>query len=684
MEQLLRRELKTWQKAFKAQHGRDPTKRDILADPAIAGTYDTWQAAGGDVKAKPKSKSKSSDSASRSNEGASSSKQRLDQREEVFKTPSKKTSTPSRNPFRTPTKSSPSAAGRSRNPFASPAKPAPPSPARSLIEVELTPTKSSPLLDTFARRNNFTPTKSPSHPHDQYITSSPSKLRTTLEASLPARRTPTKTRAESDAALSAALVAYTPRTKARKRLRGEDVPPTPSGRRAATGVRTEPRAVQRGLGAFGFASSRKVTHESQTAPGSASVFSRARGAAKMGTASTEVEDEDMQAESPIKAVARLRRSASSKGFRPLFASPSGNHAPQNILGVPPPIHTLPIQHMADDDADALMDDDTAAPVGGLFAAQVQQRRRARETESAAVDHSGAEAKKHKVRAAVALPSSSDSDDGAPDLASSSPAPFRRAPDAPSSPHTELTVPSSTVRPSAEHAFLSKPNKSVEVASSPTRRAHHSDPKTAETCASTANRAEPSTGGVAWRKVHRVELSDDDEPHKKIISITPYQRYGTLRSSSPHPPSALDDDEEDYYVIPSSKTQVYAVDPSTTAGSDDDDDETHASLAGLKLSPDRQARSRAREQRARLLHNIFDPSSRAARTVFNPEARFGPLQPSTRSLDSDYIDEPRQKHAVNSNAVTLATASDDDDDDWQQAVDEDFTFLDSEIELNDVA
>ncbi len=28
--------------------------------------------------------------------------------------------------------------------------------------------------------------------------------------------------------------------------------------------------------------------------------------------------------------------------------------------------------------------------------------------------------------------------------------------------------------------------------------------------------------------------------------------------------------------------------------------------------------------------------------------------------------------------------DDDDDDWQQEVEEDFTFLDSEIELQDVA
>ena len=116
MEQILRRELKTWQKAFKAQHGRDPTKRDILADDAIAGTYDTWMAVGGDAKAKPKKVEES-----RRSTTASSSKQMLGEaadrtKGDVFRTPSKRkaqgtaeTGTPSRNPFRTPSKrSSPS------------------------------------------------------------------------------------------------------------------------------------------------------------------------------------------------------------------------------------------------------------------------------------------------------------------------------------------------------------------------------------------------------------------------------------------------------------------------------------------------------------------------------------------------------------------------------------------------
>ncbi len=104
-----------------------------------------------------------------------------------------------------------------------------------------------------------------------------------------------------------------------------------------------------------------------------------------------------------------------------------------------------------DDADAVMEDETSSPVGGLFGAEVQQRRlrRAREGESSAEGVEGKEGlgKKHKVRAALQLPSSSDTDEEIHDVgtASSSPAPYRRG-GATSSPNTELTVPSSTVRP----------------------------------------------------------------------------------------------------------------------------------------------------------------------------------------------------------------------------------------------
>lgn len=702
MEQILRRELKTWQKAFKAQHGRDPTKRDILADDAIAGTYDTWMAVGGDAKAKPKKVEES-----RRSTTASSSKQRLDEaadraKGDVFRTPSKRkareaveTSSPSRNPYRTPSKrSSPSqlpggtaaTPGRTRNPFATPSKRSTAdaavdvSPARSMIEVEMTPTKRSPLPDTFARRNNFTPTKSPSS--QQYVTASPSKLRTTVTAAL--RRTPTKTHAASDAALNQALVAYTPRTKARKRLRGEDVPPTPH-REKRSAAHTDPRPVQKGLGAFGFASTRKhdTSSRTATAAASASVFSRARSThSQRGPDSGRDDDEEMLGESPIKTVAKLRRASSKPGFKPLFASPSGNHATRDVLGTsttrPPSSGT----GQGGDDADAVMDDDAAGPVGGLFAAEVQQRRlrRARETSSEAGT------KKHKVRPTPDLPASSD-DEQQPTLSeavyTSSPA-YRGS--LASSPNTELTVPSSTGR--ATNVTV---NGKAD-ASSPIRR-------------------RDAGAGVGWRKVQQVELSDDDEPRRgsahsgkgtgarKVISITPYQRYGTLRqpsTSSPFPssePGHHDDDEEDEddfapYTIPTAQPQrVYAVD-TTADNSDSDEDETHASLAGLQLSPVRHAPSaqKSKEQQRRLLNNLFDPSSRKkTANVFNPEARFGPLQPSSATTAIHNDDDEGEDDDSHSARQTFAgTAGSDDDDDWQQEVDEDFTFLDTEIELQDVA
>ncbi|GAC99328.1 hypothetical protein PHSY_006929 [Pseudozyma hubeiensis SY62] len=680
MEQILRRELKTWQKSFKAKHGRDPTKRDILADPAIAGTYDTWQAVGGDAKAKSKPRSSGASST------ASSSKQKLDEnaREEVFKTPSKKrpssrpgasstrlTGSPSKNPFRTPTKSQRAVAasavtpGKSRNPFASPTKPPSPevSPARSLIEVEMTPTKRSPLLDTFSRRNNFTPTKpSLSHQHQQYVASSPSKLRTTLEASISARRTPTKTAksraVDGDAALNAALVAYTPRTKARKRLRGEDVPPTPVATRRVVSAgnlvaKTEPRPVQRGLGAFGFASGRKVS-----APSSAGVFSRARSVVQT-RAEEDEEDVDMHDESPVKAVRQLRRAAS--GFRPLFASPGGNHAPQDVIGVPPAAARRGDgRKEAEDDADAVMDDDRVSPVGGLFATQVAQRRRARESESPVKAVAGTDVvKKHKIRPALQLPSSSDVDDDDVSLqrgayASSSPAPYRRSTGASSSPHTDLTIPSSTARPSsADHSFLSKNRKSNTASSSPTH-SHDLPPPPAARSATDS-----------WRKVHSVELSDSEDPlpqpgHVKTLTITPYQRYGTYTASSPF--TAFDEDDTSY-TLPHPHRDI-STSPSLS-------DDSPPSFAGLKLSPVHLPR---RHINHHLLNSIFDPTTTTKHT-FNPEARSGPLQPSASSDDES---NPLHLNHISSNDHS------DSDDDWHQEVDQDFTFIDSEIDLQDVA
>ncbi|SPO21164.1 uncharacterized protein UTRI_00641 [Ustilago trichophora] len=739
MEQVLRRELKSWQKAFKAQHGRDPTKRDILADATIAGAYDTWMAVGGDAKAKARPKTKYTESSVRST-GASTSRHKLDdsqEKEEVFRTPSKKkshrmessASPSSRNPFRTPTKksspyhssSSSSAAaaivtpGKTRNPFASPSKPtAPPSPAGSMIEVEMTPNKPSPShrISTFIQRNNFTPTKSPSSL--QYITSSPSKLRTTLSttsATAGVRRTPTKNQrtssSSSDAALNAALVAYTPRTRARKRLRGEDVPPTPRRREGKDGVaRTDPRPVQKGLGAFGFASSRKA---GDGVAGNSSVFARTLSSTKTSRGEEmEEEEEEEEVMSPIKAVAKLRRTASAKpGFRPLFASPSGNHAPKDVLGTSSNSNTANIRAIlpeeVEQDADALMDDDTNSPAGGLFAAEVQQRRLRRAREGSFET----DAKKLKTRPAPHLPApsnSSDDDEATPIYqASSSPA-YRHSLTF-SSPHTEMTIPSSTGR----EANVSKP-RGISLASSPLGKVNRNS----------ESKVVRGFGGV---KVQEVELSDDEfearytapngnsvmngQGKKKIISINPYQRYGTLRASFTSSPfqssdpisSDEDDDTEDQFSqypfpIPS-KHNVYANDPTLTtihSSSDSQDDHDQPSLARLKLSPVRHAPSsqRKKQHQLQLLNNIFDPT--AARNaaskpkLFNPEPRFGPLQPSNSDLSPDQHDDQHQhpSHKLGKNDTATGADSSDDDDDWQQEVDEDFTFLDSEIELQDVA
>ncbi|SAM60938.1 uncharacterized protein UBRO_00905 [Ustilago bromivora] len=715
MEATLRRELRTWRRAFKAQHGRDPTKRDILADPEIAGIYDTWQAVGGDLKA---AKAKPHPRVERGDSIASSSKQRLD---EGLNTPSKKkpshkeveTEVGRGNPFKTPTKTP----SRKKNPWVTPSKSlaiggagekeGEASPACSMIEVEMTPTKRSPLLDILSKRN----TASRPPQGQEYVTASPSKLRTTLTAA--SRLTPTikrlsPTRVKSDAALSAALVAYTPRTRARKRLRGEDVPPTPNRRRVSDsnalvrggvvegeGNRTAPRAVQKGLGAFGFGSQRKslggVVGRSVTAP--ASVFSRARSIPHPPMAQGE---EDAMVESPIKSISKLRRAASAKpGFRPLFASPSGNHAPQNVLGISDTT-ALPRSSPTgavggeEEDADAVMADDTSAPIGGLFAAEVQKRRlrRARETG----EEEALEGKKHKSRTELVLPSSSDGEEetGGYNDVSSSPA-YRSGAGATSvsSPFTELTVPSSAAKIGG--------TKERSDASSPLR----------PSIGAIAINSEKSNASVeGWRKVQTLELSDEDEPRKshqtlkpsaagkKIISITPYQRYGTLRQNPSLPRIGFNSDPEEefgsYSLLLSTQRPTAGKDAVASA-SDSEEDQHEASsslLARLKLSPVRHAPTTNKQQRDRLLNSIFDPASarKKAGKVLNPEARFGDLQPSSSFGPIDELDDEAQGEGRKaSKGLTCCTgAGSDHDDDWQNEVDEDFTFFDSEIELCDIA
>ncbi|KAJ1035166.1 hypothetical protein NDA18_000762 [Ustilago nuda] len=630
MEATLCRELRTWQRAFKAQHGRDPTKRDILADPEIAGIYDAWKAVGGDLKA---AKAKPHPRVEREDSVASSSKQRLD---EGLNTPSKKkpshkevgTEVGRGNPFETPTKTS----SRKKNPWVTPSKSSAiggagekdgeASPACSMIEVEMTPTKRSPLLDILSKGN--TASRSPQGQ-------------------------------EYDGSKSSA----------------------------------------EGSGCFWIWVAEKAARWGDWKKYHCScigVFSRAQhssssdGTGRGGCNGGIVNQVDLEVASCSKC---------KTGFRPLFASPSGNHAPQNVLGISDTT-ALPRSSPTgavggeEEGADAVMADDTSAPIGGLFAAEVQKRRlrRARETGEEEV----LEGKKHKSRTELVLPSSSDGEEemGGYNDVSSSPA-YRSGAGATSvsSPFTELTVPSSAAKIGC--------TKERSDASSPLR------PSTG----AIAINSEKSNASVeGWRKVQTLELSDEDEPRKshqtlkpsaagkRIISITPYQRYGTLRQNPSLPSIGFNSDPEEefgsYSLLVSTQRPTAGKDAVASA-SDSEEDQHEASsslLARLKLSPVRYAPTTNKQQRDRLLNSIFDPASarKKASKVLNPEARFGDLQPSSSFGPADELDDEAQGEGRKaSKGLTRCTgAGSDDDDDWQNEVDEDFTFFDSEIELRDIA
>lgn len=645
MEQILRRELKRWQKSFKDKHGRDPTKRDILADASIAGTYDTWQALGGDSqqiegKAKvrktvPASNKSKHDKHARKGKAESSAAA-------VLKTPtkSKRFSTqhvdtsPSKNPFRTPTKSP----VKKPNPFATPSKQSPikaaPSPAGSVVDVSMTPPKA------------------------QYEeSSSPSRLRSLVAAHSKHSNSPSRAAGKLDAA----LIAYTPRTKARKRLRGEDVPPTPrtNGRTSSDTFAarpdlrhagTEPRpslATHRpqGLGAFGFntgprpamsASTGKLGTRSVTAP-AASVFSRQLSSSQSNDA---IQDHPMEDESPSKPKARLPRgSTDRREFTPLFASPSGNHGAVTVLPDFQPKTGLPRTTSTSSAGSA------DPSKGGLFAAELEKRRRQHDIASDDEDAG----KRQKTRANLTLPSSSDDEEARDDFAISSP-------------HTKSTAPTS----SASRTDAPRPRAPL-----------------ADRLANT----------------QRLEVSDDEDDArrggKKVITMLPYQRYGSLRENGAAASARLargddsDDDDEHMYgsycLIPPKPAQD-AISTGWGFDSDSDADElpsksaaTSASLAGLKLSPNKHGPSssisRARQQK--VLDTLFDPSASSFsaggkhRQEFDPAARAGPIAADQHNSPDELDEQPSEHHTEN------------DDDDWEQDVDEEYTFLDNEIELGDM-
>ncbi|CAO1631739.1 unnamed protein product [Jaminaea pallidilutea] len=244
MDGILRKQLKSWQNDFRSKHGREPRRKDIAQVPEIAAIYDTWTAmakagangnasTNGSASTGETSKSGSRGIPKESSSGIPSSSKRSrsaapgkDKRTLLQSSP--KRSRPSMPPPETPTKSlrnvGPSTPTHSsnRNPFRTPTK-TPTSeriPSTPSSEVKLrTPVKAQ--LET--QGNNETASDSRFH-----YNASPSSYRA-LVGSYSKTLSPNHSRApmsskEQDASL---LKQFTPRTKARKRLRGEDVPPTP-------------------------------------------------------------------------------------------------------------------------------------------------------------------------------------------------------------------------------------------------------------------------------------------------------------------------------------------------------------------------------------------------------------------------------------------------------------------------
>ncbi|KAE8257571.1 hypothetical protein A4X13_0g2278 [Tilletia indica] len=212
MEGILRKQLKDFQRSFVAQHGRPPSKSDMAKEPGIQSAYDAWHAI------RKVSSSSTQAEASSSKSGTAS---------RVFTTPSRKsraiapqpttataatptpTSTRKKNPFATPSSAAAAAAASSSTQTPSRPKQNPPTPS-TIVRIFVTPPH--PAASTSAGLNDDA----------QFdYANSPSRLKALIAA---------RSTTGAGAGGSGNLLKndnFTPRTKARKRLRGEFVPPTP-------------------------------------------------------------------------------------------------------------------------------------------------------------------------------------------------------------------------------------------------------------------------------------------------------------------------------------------------------------------------------------------------------------------------------------------------------------------------
>ena len=197
MEAILRRQLKKWQRDFREREKREPTRNDIMRDAEAAAAYDTWHALSIE-----KDRAKDHD--------APLSPKRAAVRSKPPQSPS--------NPFRSPWKDNKRAHAPARpyNPLHSPrakrTRP-PPSPSNPFR---------SPRHST-ARESAAAQDSDISSDDEQVLQRGPIAQRETTqteETSAPAQPAATPRKRISTAT-------YTPRTKARRMLRGDDVQTPP-------------------------------------------------------------------------------------------------------------------------------------------------------------------------------------------------------------------------------------------------------------------------------------------------------------------------------------------------------------------------------------------------------------------------------------------------------------------------
>ncbi|KAE8211558.1 hypothetical protein CF327_g4700 [Tilletia walkeri] len=214
MEGILRKQLKEFQRSFVAQHGRPPSKSDMAKEPSIQSAYDAWHA----IRKVSSSSSTQAEASSSKSGTASTSASR------VFTTPSRKSRNTAPQPTTTTAATPTPTSTRKKNPFATPSSAA----AAASTQTPSRPKQNPPTPSTIVRIF-VTP------PHPAASTSaglnddaqfdyanSPSRLKALIAA-----RSTTRVGAGGGSGNLLKNDNFTPRTKARKRLRGEFVPPTP-------------------------------------------------------------------------------------------------------------------------------------------------------------------------------------------------------------------------------------------------------------------------------------------------------------------------------------------------------------------------------------------------------------------------------------------------------------------------